>query len=453
MVSILIVAFFSFGHLFGWLRSIPEIGDSLGRFRYLVPFYLMILIIAIYLVNFKLIDTAKITSILNFVGIILIIFPTFQATIYLIRINHKYDIENTNLIGGLTLEKDGPLPDIYFIVLDAYLRQDRLLEDYGYDNSEFIQKLREMGFYVADCSRSNYQNTTFSISSTLNLDYVQRLNTSGLLTLTGIDNKLQYLLKNNKVMTQLKKIGYQTITFETGFQGTNLSDSDIFYGIAPDSLVEMRLNPFEALLLRNSAAIIPEGLGIKYLKTFNPLEKFIYSNDVEIIQNILDKLPGTASQENPKIVFAHIVKPHPPYVFSSDGSILTDSRYYRGHLGEGINEEFSRKGYVFQIEYLNSQILPILEQIIFNSENPPIIILEGDHGSGADEFSNLVAYYGPAKVRNKLYPSITPVNSFRLIFEEVFGMSYALLPDISYYAMCNDDCDYKVVEELSPECR
>jgi hypothetical protein len=45
----------------------------------------------------------------------------------------------------------------------------------------------------------------------------------------------------------------------------------------------------------------------------------------------------------------------------------------------------------------------------------------------------LNAYYLPG-YKNKLYPSISPVNTFRLIFDSYFGGKYDMLPDVAYYS-------------------
>ena len=44
----------------------------------------------------------------------------------------------------------------------------------------------------------------------------------------------------------------------------------------------------------------------------------------------------------------------------------------------------------------------------------------------------LNAYYFPDGDPTKLYPSITPVNSFRTLFNMYFNAQYPLLPDKSY---------------------
>jgi hypothetical protein len=82
---------------------------------------------------------------------------------------------------------------------------------------------------------------------------------------------------------------------------------------------------------------------------------------------------------------------------------------------------------------------------------PPIIVLESDHGptsyGGAkNRIGNLMAYYFPGKDMDSLaYPTITPVNSFRLVFNAYFGGSYPLLDDVSYFSGQTTDVGYEIV--------
>ena len=47
-----------------------------------------------------------------------------------------------------------------------------------------------------------------------------------------------------------------------------------------------------------------------------------------------------------------------------------------------------------------------------------------------------------------LYPSVSPVNSFRIIFDTYFGASYELLPDVTFL----EDELQQPVEEISEAC-
>jgi len=97
---------------------------------------------------------------------------------------------------------------------------------------------------------------------------------------------------------------------------------------------------------------------------------------------------------------------------------------------------------------LNHELTEIISDILARSATPPIIILQGDHGPGAyfdmlkldnnsclsERFSILNAYYFPDRDYQLLYPSITPVNSFRVVLNQYFGAKLDLLEDKNYYA-------------------
>jgi hypothetical protein len=76
-----------------------------------------------------------------------------------------------------------------------------------------------------------------------------------------------------------------------------------------------------------------------------------------------------------------------------------------------------------------------LKALIAGSATPPVILLQTDTAPlftrGSDQFKILSAYYMPGHT-DKLYPSISPVNSFRVVFNTFLGTDYPLLDDVSY---------------------
>jgi hypothetical protein len=148
---------------------------------------------------------------------------------------------------------------------------------------------------------------------------------------------------------------------------------------------------------------------------------------------ILDHLPDVPAIAGPKFTYAHIFIPHIPLVFDPNGQLVTDPGFYSGEKDQPVNAEYQKQGYINQVQFIDKAIVPILHTIISKSKNPPIIVLMGDHGLEANNrYTDLLAYYFP-KGSGKLYPSISPVNSFRLIFNEYFGGNYPLLPDLMYF--------------------
>jgi hypothetical protein len=103
-----------------------------------------------------------------------------------------------------------------------------------------------------------------------------------------------------------------------------------------------------------------------------------------------------------------------------------------------------------QVIYINSRMMEIVPKIIASSSILPIIVIQGDHGptvasSPRSRMSNLNAYFLPGANRS-LYPAITPVNTFRVIFNEYFGQNLELLDDVSLYSDYTDPFNFKVIQ-------
>lgn len=107
-------------------------------------------------------------------------------------------------------------------------------------------------------------------------------------------------------------------------------------------------------------------------------------------------------------------------------------------------EEY-RAGYIAQMKFVNAHVAAILDDILAQSPDA-VIILQGDHGPGSllnrDSLENscmyertaiLNAYRFPGQ-EDAVYPAITPVNSFRLIFDKYFQTQLGLLPDKQYFS-------------------
>jgi hypothetical protein len=92
-------------------------------------------------------------------------------------------------------------------------------------------------------------------------------------------------------------------------------------------------------------------------------------------------------------------------------------------------------GYQKQIPFVNKMLEESIQTLITESAVPPVILLQTDTAplftTGSDEFKILNAYYMPGHT-DQLYPTISPVNTFRLVFNTYLGTNYPLLDDVSY---------------------
>jgi hypothetical protein len=158
----------------------------------------------------------------------------------------------------------------------------------------------------------------------------------------------------------------------------------------------------------------------------------------------LANLDKAALIKGPKFVFVHLVIPHPPYVFGPTGGPAAPD-------AEGISaNRQSAIHYRDQVIYISSRMREIVPRIIANSAVPPIIVIQGDHGptvhgDARDRMRILNVYYLPG-VDSQVYATITPVNTFRVIFNAYFGQHLELLDDVSLYSGYKLPFHFKVIQ-------
>jgi hypothetical protein len=321
-----------------------------------------------------------------------------------------------------------------------YGRNDVLTDEFDYDDGVFLKQLEDMGFYVASCSQSNYHSTAFSLSATLDANYLNAL--SDQFTPENKDTTLMWhWIQNSAVETVLREHGYKVVAFETGYEWTEWEDADYYY-----TLQSTKINNFEDLLLRNSfpAVFSEKGYLDAYLLTADQRK-----HDLSLY--VLDELEKVPLLPGPKFVFVHLTIPHPPFVVGPNGEFEVVPPHYENNEDYYLKDEY-KVGYRNQIAFLNLRIPQVFRAILENSARPPVIIVQGDHGPRFVEIDKqldiLNTYYFPDP-QPKLYPSMTPVNNFRLIFNTYFRASLTYLPDKSYASELDRPYDFK---EIPNDC-
>jgi hypothetical protein len=457
--TLILLAFFSYGHVYYEARAVPAM-QSFSHHSTLIPIYVVLFGFGIWGISFRVKNLKNLIKSFNILGLLLIGASFLQLGIYY-AMTSKATHQSVSFQSDLNITANrNALPDVYYIILDGYMRADALQQDLGFDNSSFIDELDKLGFYVARCSRPNYDFTRASIASALNMKYIPNMPDIS----TVEENSFYTIIKNNEVRRQLHNIGYKTVAFQTDYPWLNFEDADVYLSSNHSTIVFQNIYPFEAMYINTTAAVVLDAAFYKfkmeqYFKTNSSGQEADSTNlsglslfDQINIQNhintqlfILDKFPEIPAIAGPKFVYVHIMIPHYPHVFGPDGAILTDPGFY-GDGGKPVNADYSRRGYIYGVQFINKRIIPILLAIINESKTPPIIVLQGDHGqSGNDRYTNLNAYYLPNGDKD-LYETITPVNSFRLIFDEYFGANYPLLPDITHAS------DTILVSETYSDC-
>ncbi len=347
------------------------------------------------------------------------------------------------------------LPDIYYIIFDAYGRQDVLQEMYGFDNEPFLSQLQSHGFTVLDKSVSNYHSTVHSIVSSLNMGYVQDFDLPDHPKYADI---VSYI-KTPRIDRELKKLGYFTISLDSGYSPTQRETSDLYLSweflhseLEGDELdkkfekTESRsifdLDDVETAVLQTTVAswLVEERLWIGRPSEDKHQDRSHRSR----ILRTFKRLPSTRKLRagQPKFVFAHFVCPHPPFIFNADGS-SADEVYWSFVDGPRPNY---RPSYVQQLRFMNQQCLNTVDQIIDASSRPAIIILQSDHGPGSElardslhktnlyeRFSILNAIRFPDQDHPTIDRAMSPVNSLRLVLNYLTSTKQPLLETRSYF--------------------
>lgn len=437
VTSLFLALFFSYGHVYFALEKLRLLGFSPGRHRYLLPLYLVIFAVIAWAILRSERAWPIVTRGINLMAVVLFSIPVLQLVASGLWNDIDFSWNQSTSTSDLELSKGKNPPDIYYIIMDGYPRDDVLQNTFGYDNGPFLDFLVERGFFIAECSQSNYHFTRASLASSLNMSYVGGEPGADIPENAVLDG----LIQNSAVQRLVDELGYTTVTFETGYRWLHWSDSDLYLSAFTDFSDRFQLrsgvNDFELLLLKTSAALILFDIQVsRSLDQPQDFYELLALSPRRVQQKrvlfTLDALPQVAaSTQSPKFVYAHITSPHPPYIFGSNGERLLNEP--ENHIA----------GYRDQIHYLNSRLRGIVEEILESSNVPPVIVIQGDHGAVIkyeeenidiiEKLAILNAYHLPGSDPDSISNSITPVNTFRLIFDEYFGGDFGLLEDKSYF--------------------
>jgi hypothetical protein len=330
-------------------------------------------------------------------------------------------------------EPDDP-PDIYYIILDRYANRATLEEVFDHDNRPFLAELQARGFSVADDSWANYFKTAHSLASSLSMDYLDgdALRDGEPATFGPIFSTLRGHLPVPQTLTSL---GYEYVHLGNYWEPTATNvDADRVLRYEEGS-------EFSAALWSTTA----------WSLLFPPAPPDDDPETIQLDQDArghalfaFEALEDAAGRPGPTYVFAHILVPHPPYVFDADGSLPTP---------EEREERTSNEEYVRQLEWTNARVLAAIDRLQdVPAGDEPVIILQADEGPFppafaanekrfdwleatdgeiAQKFGILNALSLPGADADELgvHDRLSPVNAFRIVFNAYFGAELPLLPD------------------------
>jgi hypothetical protein len=423
--TIVVLLFETFGHVEDYLEagagSIEEVG--------LLAAWILLGVMAV-LVARGAQRPERATRPLNFIAAVLVgmnLLPIVPALAESGPLpNARWQVDPASLDGHAT----GPTRDVYYLIFDRYAGERTLSELYGFDDTPFLNSLKQKGFYVVDDALANYPQTTHSIASSLNMTYLDGL-AKEMGPSSGDWRPLYQSVPYPAVAQAFRSMGYRYEHVGSWWQITwedPNADHNFIYGGAPEfGQVFMNTTLFPA---------ISRWLGI----TSGDFDRQAYQR----VGFQVDSLRTIAQEPEPTFTFAHFLLPHPPYVFGADGHYIPP--------GGGRPVE---QAYLEQLQYCNTLISSIVDMLRSQPGPKPIIVVQSDEGPHPPQLDSdtevlhyawgsaddtelgrklriLNAIYLPGLTHTGLYEGITPVNTFRLVLDDYFGAHLPLLPDTTY---------------------
>jgi hypothetical protein len=328
--------------------------------------------------------------------------------------------------GSLSTRATGSKPDIYYIVLDGMARADVLEKLYGIDAEPALSRLKSLGVKVPSRSRSNYSQTQLSLASALNLQYLSDL---GPVMGDALDRRpLNRLIVSGGIVRALKAQGYESIVVGSNASITSQHrGADRCYCRLPDGPTELE----HALMM-----IMPlRGLS---------LDRKAMSAHRRQVAWALELIEAVRSNR-PMFVLTHVVSPHPPFVFASDGTERIGQNvftYFDGDGFPGTREEYVT-GYRQQATFILNRMVALIERIVARSPDA-IIVVHSDHGPGLglvntdtiatdarERLAIFSAYYDGGR-SEEVPDDISPVNALRWALRAGLQADIPLLPNRSY---------------------
>lgn len=321
-------------------------------------------------------------------------------------------------------------PDIWFLVFDRYGSTESLRLVAGIEN-DLPAFLEDRGFHVVDDAHANYGRTTMSLAAAFHMEYLDEL-----VARMGPDATdvapLNDLLADHDVGRFLRERGYRFTQLGSWFTPTATSR------IADVILQPGRETDFENLLRATTMLPLADELITK------PEIGHDDNQHREFALFQFRELERLRDEPGPRFVFAHILLPHPPYVFLEDGSYPDETQRARPEAEQLAD----------QVAYTNARIRELVDQLLDTpADQRPVIIIAADEGpyppgylgdrgpfdwaAAPDEaltikYGILQALSLPETGEPPVPDGLSPVNTFRFLFARLFGADLPLLPDRAF---------------------
>ncbi|WP_430895851.1 MULTISPECIES: sulfatase-like hydrolase/transferase [unclassified Paraflavitalea] len=430
---ILLVFILFYGAMVDFYHHIVKLKNTVS-YSILIPIWLLVIILVMIFFRKKseVIERLAPWSIrfllfLNGVAIVQLLIAVYQGPT-----KNEFGDTSQSLSDSVVskLQTQVEKPDLFWIVADEYPSSRVLNEVFHYQNS-LDSSLRNRGFEVFQNVKSAYNYTHYSLTSELDMQYLDELKDGQVISGKDIAKGVRSLNSTNTT-TILKSLGY-TISNHAIYP----IDDTKFKGYQPFPALGVQLLNHQLLYHR-----LWKDIGWLFRGgSFNNRQKLAASVNAEVMaidQSYKTQLhswnESLSNRDRNKPTFSalHLYLPHEPFIYNEDGSL---------HLQAGLQAS-ADTFFVKQVQYTNNLLEKLVDEIIRHEKNRPFVILiQGDHGFKFEEkdplfekesWSTYLAIYSSNKKSHRMHDGMNLVNTYRNLFSDLFGMDLKPLPSKQY---------------------
>jgi hypothetical protein len=390
----------------------------LSALKFYFPLSLVILLIGFYLFRKLKKPLIRLTVFLNIIFGIYLLMEIVDISNKLLATSAKKDKEENAMICDSCAK-----PSVYLVVMDEYFGSNGLKEYFNYDNSWFENKLRQNGFSVITNTKSNYHYTVFSMASMLNMDYIKDMGEQTVFNQYGY-YKATLGIRENEVCKIFANQGYDIV---------NYSDFDIDghpagqgYHLLPSGQALISNRTMYYQVKKN----LPNFLA-RYA-AFTGMANELAERAIVINEQRLSKTleAATPAPQKPSFTYLHLNMPHMPYAFDSTGNKVLAKWF------QNLSHQQKDEMYLQYLVYTNKKMAGFIDSLQTKTQGKAVVILMSDHGyrealnkTLALAHDNFFAVYQPSTPGSFHQNSITAVNTFRYLFNNLFNTRFQPLKD------------------------
>jgi hypothetical protein len=292
---------------------------------------------------------------------------------------------------------------VVLLVVDQFASSEEMSEVFGVDNGEFLRWLEERGFRIARKATTRFNYSAASLADLLNMGLPEERVVAWRGTTSGADRvpELQdpalvrspcEATRDSVVLARFRELGYRTTTIGSWFNCTRYN-----------KFADENINVYGFRLQAELSALVVQASALRPIFAFHSLARSAILRQFEVIA---EKAHGSTR----KFIFAHVICPHPPYIFDRNGGAPSSSD--------------DRALYRDQHEFVTKKVKELVTRLQSDPSKQPVILIQSDHGSHADrrfDYRVFSAISLPGAVGFPWRDDMPAREVFSLLFAKYFG--------------------------------